>query len=163
MLELNKVMFVGRLTRDPEVRFLQSGSSVASFTIAVGRRYKNSKTNEMVEETAFIPVKAWNKQAEFVEQYFKKGQAIYVEGRMQQENWEKEGQKQSRLVVNADRISFAESRAEAESRRAGGSDRAAQPTGREPRPPMADEAGDPGPAPSDDEGGQAGVNDDLPF
>ncbi|MCX7047073.1 MAG: single-stranded DNA-binding protein [Candidatus Sumerlaeota bacterium] len=119
MLELNKVMLVGNLTRDPEVRVLAGGSSVASFGVAIGRRRRDSRTNEYVTETAFITVKAWNKQAEFMQQFFTKGKGIYVEGRLQQENWEKDGQKLSRLVVVAERLAFAETRAEEEARRGG--------------------------------------------
>ena len=119
MLELNKVMFVGYLTRDPEVRFLPGGSSVASFSVAVSRRRRDSKTNEYTSETAFILVKAWNKQAEFIQQFFAKGKGIFVEGRLTQENWEKEGQKLSRLLVVAERLAFAESRAEEEVRKGG--------------------------------------------
>ena len=164
MLELNKAMLVGRLTRDPEIRYLQTGSSVANFTVAVGRRYRDSKTNEYVEETAFVPVATWNKQAEFVEQFFKKGMAIYVEGRIQQDNWEMEGQKFSRLVLNAERVKFAETRAESEARRA---------SAEAPMPgPAPAERGQPaqGPAPSSlppmpgaGEAEPAVTDDDLPF
>ena len=165
MLELNKVMVVGRLTRDPEVRFLPTGSSVASFDVAVDRRWRDAKTNEYVKETAFISCKAWNKQAEFVDQYFKKGAGIYVEGRIQQENWEKDGQKRSKLVINVDRVKFAETKAEADARRtsgeAGGSPVTA-PLG-EPESPNPAAPSSMPPMPGAEEEPAGATSDDLPF
>lgn len=121
MLELNKVMLVGRLTRDPERRMFGDGNGVTNFSLAVGRRYRN-RTGEYVEETAFIDMKAFGRSGEFAEQYLRRGTGVYVEGRMVQENWEKDGQKRSKLLVHVDRIQFAESRVEQEARmsRSGG-------------------------------------------
>lgn len=116
MLELNKVMVVGRLTRDPEMKMFPSGGSVAHFAVAVSRSRRDPKTSEYVEETTFVDVKAWNRQAEFVEQYFTKGKGIYVEGRLVQENWETDGQKRSKLLIVADQVKFAESKAEEDAR-----------------------------------------------
>ncbi len=178
MLELNKVMLVGRLTRDPEVRMFQSGSGVAQFALAVSRRRRDNQTGEYVEDTAFVDIKGFNRMQEFAEQYLRRGTGVYVEGRLVQERWEKEGQKFSKLVVYADQIRFAETRAEAEARMGrsdsygadggyGGGESAAPSYGggapQAPRetpssmPPM------PGGAAEYGEGGDGGTNDDLPF
>ncbi|MFH0792843.1 MAG: single-stranded DNA-binding protein [bacterium] len=109
MLELNKVFLIGNLTRDPEIRYLPSGMAVSKFDIAVNRRFKD-KTGESREETMFIRVESWGKQAEFVNEYLKKGRRVFVEGRLKQETWEaKDGSgKRSAILVSAERIQFAD-------------------------------------------------------
>lgn len=118
MLELNKVLVVGRLTRDPETRQLASGGVVANSSIAVNRRRKDpSNPAEYIDETSFIDVTAWDKQAEFIQRFFAKGKAIFVEGRLEQQRWQQDdGQKRSKLIIVAERVSFAESRAEEQGR-----------------------------------------------
>lgn len=108
MLELNKVLLIGNLTQDPEVRSLASGTPVADFNLAVNRRYKD-KNGERREETLFIQVESWGRQAEFVQEWLKKGRRIFVEGRLKFDSWEgRDGNKRSRIKVTAERIQFAD-------------------------------------------------------
>jgi single-strand DNA-binding protein len=103
---LNKVMLMGRLTRDPEVRVIPSGVSVANLGLAINRRYKD-KTGEWKDDTCFVTVVLWSKQAEVAQRYLRKGSAIYVEGRLESRSWEgKDGEKRSTLEVRADRFEF---------------------------------------------------------
>ena len=161
MLDLNKVMVVGRLKRDPVVRHIQTGSAVAKFDIAVNRRYRDPKTGENKEEVCYLTVEAWERQAEFVEQYFTKGKAIYVEGRLRQDNWEKDGQKFSKLLIRADRVQFVESRAEEEARVSARQGYPAPAGSSAPSDPVPS---DMPPMPGPDAGGDSGsTDDDLPF
>ncbi len=107
MVSENKVLIIGNLTRDPELRYTPNGQAVAGFTVAVNRRYKNNMTGETVEKTDFIPVEVWRKQAESCKQYLAKGSSVYVEGRLQTDSWETEdGSKRSKLKVVAQRVQF---------------------------------------------------------
>ncbi len=106
-MELNKVMLVGNLTRDPEIKTLPSGDPVADVDIAVNRTY-NNRQGEKQRETTFVRVTVFGRQAEFCRNYLQKGKAIYVEGRLRFQSWETpEGQKRSKLDVTAERIQFA--------------------------------------------------------
>lgn len=108
MLELNKVFLIGNLTRDPEVRYLPSGSAVAEFDIGVNRRFKN-REGELKEETLFIRIQSYGRTAEFCGEYLKKGRRICVEGRLRSDSWEaKDGTRRTRIGVVADRIQFAD-------------------------------------------------------
>lgn len=107
MLELNKVLLIGNLTRDPEVRYLPSGTAVAEFDIGVNRRYKN-REGELQKETLFIRISAFGPTAEFCGEYLKKGGRVFVEGRLRSDSWEaKDGTKRTRIGVVAFRIQFA--------------------------------------------------------
>lgn len=105
MLELNKVLLVGRLTRDPETCSIPSGASVTKFSLAVNRRRGRGQDDEV----AFIDVEAWDKTADFIQQWFAKGKPIYIEGRLRMDRWQDRdsGQQRSRLLVVADRVQFA--------------------------------------------------------
>jgi single-strand DNA-binding protein len=118
MLELNKVLLVGRLTADPELRYTQTGTAVASLRVAADHRIDKDR-----KETLFIGATAWGKLAEFTNEYFRKGSAIMIEGRLRLETWEDRngGGKRERIVIVAERIQFAETKKEAEAR--GGSSR----------------------------------------
>ena len=106
MASENKVLLIGNLTRDPELRYIPNGQAVAGFTVAVNRRYKNL-AGETVEKTDFIPIEVWRKQAESCKQYLNKGSSVYVEGRLQSSSWETEdGLKRSKLIVVAQRDQF---------------------------------------------------------
>lgn len=108
MIELNKVLLTGRLTRDPELKYLPSGTAVCDLRIASGRNYFDKNAGERKEETLFITVTAWGKSAEFCNQYFTKGKGIFIEGRLKLDQWERDGQKHERISVVADRVQFAE-------------------------------------------------------
>ena len=106
---LNKIMLMGRLTRDPELRHTQSGVAVASFTLAVDRDFKDRSTGE--KSTDFIDVVALNATADFVNKYFRKGQMMLVTGRLQTRKWEgRDGDKHTAYEVVADRVYFGEAK-----------------------------------------------------
>ena len=105
MASLNKVMLIGNLTRDPEKRFTPSGMAVSDVNLAMNRRYKASN-GEWKEEACFVTVELWGKTAENVVEYKRKGDPLFVEGRLKLDQWEKDGQKHSRLKVVADNIQF---------------------------------------------------------
>ena len=105
---LNRIIIMGRLTRDPELRHTQSGTAVASFSLAVDRDFKNQNGEK---ETDFIDVVAWRTSAEFVSRYFTKGRMAVVEGRLQMRDWtDKEGNKRRSAEVVADNVYFGESK-----------------------------------------------------
>ena len=107
---LNKIFLMGRLTRDPELRRTQTGTPVASFSLAVDRDFKDKATGE--RSTDFIDVVAWRQTAEFVSRYFTKGRMAVVEGRLQIRDWtDKEGGKRRSAEVIADGIYFAGAKA----------------------------------------------------
>jgi len=106
MANLNKVLLIGRLTRDPEMRNLPSGTAVVSFGLAVNRSYTNKNTNERVEETCFVDVDAWGKTGEVIARFMKKGRQIFIEGRLKLDTWEREGQKHSKLKIVAEGFQF---------------------------------------------------------
>jgi len=105
MASLNKVLLIGNLTRDPEVRYTPKGTAVADLGLAVSRSYK-TESGEIKEEVCFLTVVAWGRQAETAGEYLKKGSPIFVEGRLQYETWEKNGEKRNTIKVNAERIQF---------------------------------------------------------
>ena len=99
MPSFNKVILVGHLTRDPEVRYLQNGTAVAELGLAVNDRRKD-KNGEWVEETTFVDVTLWARQAEVAGEYLTKGAPVLIEGRLKLDTWEsKEGDKRSKLKV----------------------------------------------------------------
>lgn len=106
MASLNKVLLIGNLTKDPELRYTPNGTAVANLRIAVNRKFKD-RTGELKEDTCFVTITAWDKQAEICNQYLQKGRAIFVEGILQSRSWETpEGQKRSTIDVRAERIQF---------------------------------------------------------
>jgi len=105
MPDLNKVFLAGRLAADPELRYLPSGAPVCRLRLAVTRYYR-TKEGDRGEESFFINVDAWNKQAEFCGENLRKGRPIVVEGRLRSNDWEDKntGQKRSSIEVRADRV-----------------------------------------------------------
>ncbi len=104
---LNSVYLIGRLVADPELRYTQKGAPVCSFRIATTRRFKNRESGETQEETLFVTVVAWRRQAELVNEFLKKGSAILIEGRLRSRQWETENkEKRSMIEVVAHRIQF---------------------------------------------------------
>ena len=113
-MNLNKAMLIGRLTRDPEMRYTQSGTAMTRFGIATNR-YGTGPDGERKEFTDFHNVVAWNQGkrnlAEICAQYLKKGSMVYVEGRLQTRSWEgQDGQKRTTTEINAQDVQFLESR-----------------------------------------------------
>ncbi len=111
MPNVNKVILIGNLTAEPEFRQLPSGDSVASFTLAMNRRYTNAR-GEQVEETTFVDIDIFRRSAEIVHQYVHKGDPIYVEGYLRQDRWvdKQTNQQRSRLKVVADNIQLLSAR-----------------------------------------------------
>jgi single-strand DNA-binding protein len=106
MASLNRVILIGNLTRDPELRFTPGGSAVAGFGLAVNRTYTN-KQGEKVENVDFFNIVVWAKLAELCSQYLKKGSPAAIEGRLQSRSWETEqGQKRSTVEVVAENVQF---------------------------------------------------------
>jgi single-strand DNA-binding protein len=106
---LNRIIIMGRLTRDPELRHTQTGTAVASFTLAVDRDFKDKQSGE--RSTDFIDVVAWRQTGEFVSRYFTKGRMAVVEGRLQIRDWtDKEGGKRRSAEVIADNVYFGDSK-----------------------------------------------------
>ena len=106
MASLNKVLLIGNLTKDPELRYTPNGTAVTNLRVAVNRKFKD-RTGELKEDTCFITVTAWDKQAEICNQYLQKGRAVFVEGILQSRSWETgDGQKRSTIDVRAERIQF---------------------------------------------------------
>lgn len=105
---MNKVFLMGRLTRDPELRTTSNNVQVATFTIAVDRRFKDSSGQKVAD---FFPVVAWRQQAEFCAKYFRKGSKMIVIGEIQTRSWDdQDGKKHSVTEVIADEVEFAESK-----------------------------------------------------
>ncbi len=103
---LNKVLLIGNLTRDPELRYVPSGTAVATFTVAVNRVY-TSQAGEKKEEVSFIKIVVWGRRAEVCGEYLSKGSPVFIEGRLQSRSWEgQDGQKRSTTEVIADNVQF---------------------------------------------------------
>lgn len=151
MASYNRVILMGNLTRDPEVKFLPSGTSVANFGLAMNERYTDRETGEQKENPCFVDVEAWGRQAEVIGEHFTKGRPILVEGSLKYDSWEAEdGTKRNRLKVRLQRFQFVGSRRD-EDEAGGGYAQAAPaaaPTAQAPAPPQ---------------GAPSATEDDIPF
>ncbi|MGD9874938.1 MAG: single-stranded DNA-binding protein [Kiritimatiellia bacterium] len=137
MASFNKVILVGNLTKDPEVRYTSSGTTVGNMRLAVTEHYKK-QTGEMQETTCFVDVEVWGRQAETCSEYLKKGSSLLLEGKLKLDEWETpEGEKRSKLRVRADRVQFLGSPRGGE-RSSGG----AKSSGSSDEPAMPSDAGD---------------------
>lgn len=106
MANFNKVLLIGNLTKDPELRYTPQGTAVVNLRMAVNRKFRD-RNQEMKDEVCFISVVAWDKQAETCNQYLHKGSQIFVEGRLQSRSWEDNaGNKRSVVEVRAERVQF---------------------------------------------------------
>ncbi len=124
MPNYNKVILMGNLTRDPELRYTPSGQAVTDISLAINRRTKTPE-GERKDSVTYVEVTAWGKQAELINEYFSKGQPIFVEGRLSLDQWtSQDGQRRSKLRVVMERMEFL-------GQRAGGS------RGPAPQPPEA--------------------------
>lgn len=115
MAYLNKVFLIGNLTRDPELRVTPKGTSIASFGIAINRQTKDDAGNTR-DETTFVDVEAWGKQAELVAKYLAKGAPAMIEGRLKLDEWQDKtsGQKRSKLKVVLENVQFLGSKRDGE-------------------------------------------------
>jgi single-strand DNA-binding protein len=118
MANLNKVMLIGRLTRDPEVRTFSNGGKVANFGFAVNNRRKNQSSGQWEDEPVFIDVAVFNRgetgrQADLAEQSLRKGHQVFLEGHLKLDQWQaQDGQKRSKLTIVVDNFQFLEPRSE---------------------------------------------------
>lgn len=147
MASFNRVVLVGNLTRDPELRYLPSGMAVSDIGLAVNDRFK--RNDQWVEEPVFIDVTLWGRTAEVANEYLSKGSSVLIEGRLKLDRWEKDGQKHSKLKVTGEKMQMLGAREGAR-----GGRRGADMSGDQPQYEEADQympAGAPPP------------NDDIPF
>jgi single-strand DNA-binding protein len=107
MANFNKVLLMGNLTRDPEVRYTPKGTAIANIGLAVNRAWTN-ENGEKKEEVTFVDVEVWGRQAETAGQYLSKGRPVFIEGRLRLDSWEdkESGQKRNKLKVVAERVQF---------------------------------------------------------
>ncbi|OGX16314.1 MAG: single-stranded DNA-binding protein [Omnitrophica WOR_2 bacterium RBG_13_41_10] len=106
MANFNKVLLMGNLTKDPELRYTPSGTAVVNLRLAVNSKFRD-RNQEMKEETCFVTVVVWDKQAESCNQYLHKGSPVFIEGKLQSRSWEDNtGQKRNVIEVRADRVQF---------------------------------------------------------
>lgn len=146
MASYNRVILMGNLTRDPEVRFVPSGRAVADLGLAVNEKYKNSE-GDFVERTDFFDITVWGPQGENCGKYLEKGRPVLVEGRLRLDTWENDqGEKRSKVKVIADRVQFLGSGraaegggSEGEDARSGGSESSESPA---PQPPASEDPED---------------------
>jgi single-strand DNA-binding protein len=143
MANLNRVLLIGNLTRDPELRYTPKGTAVTDFGLAVSRIY-SGEDGEKKEETTFVDVTLWARLAEIAGQYLKKGRPVFIEGRLQLDTWDDKqtGQKRSRLRVVGENLQLLGSRPEGEASSSVPAPRrpsaAAPPSRPEPRDPDLD-------------------------
>jgi single-strand DNA-binding protein len=152
MASYNKVLLIGNLTRDPELKYTPKGTAVARLGLAVNRRWR-SESGEEKEETTFVDIDAFGRQAEVLAQYLKKGRPLFVEGRLRLDTWEDKNtrQKRSQLRVVLEGFSFLDSGNRADAPANGNASRpSAAPAAVPPAPPPPEDA-----PPLDD--------DDVPF
>lgn len=109
MASFNRVILLGNLTKDPEVRYTPSGLAVGDLRLAVSRKFKTAE-GENRDETCFVGVTVWGRQAETCTEYLSKGSPVLIEGRLKYDEWEKDGQKHNRITVVAERVQFLGSR-----------------------------------------------------
>src|SRR5277367_4642865 len=102
---LNKVLLMGNLTRDPEVKYTPKGTAVCDLGIAVNDSYK-AQDGTIKETVTFVDVEVWGRTAENCKQYLSKGRPVFVEGQLRLDQWEQDGQKRSKMKVRADRVQF---------------------------------------------------------
>ena len=156
---VNKVILIGNLGKDPEVRYTQGGQAVANLRIATSRSWTDKQSGQRKEETEWHDVEVWGKQAEQCGEYLAKGRQVYVEGRLKTDKWQDKqtGQERSRVKVVADSVRFLGGRGQG----AG----PGRPHGPEEGPPGGFEEPDAGPGPASGGGGGGGGGgpDDIPF
>jgi single-strand DNA-binding protein len=155
MANVNKVILIGNVTRDPEVKFTSKGSAVTDIGLAINRNY-TLDNGEKREETTFVDVELWGRLAEIAGEYAKKGRSIYIEGRLRMDTWEDKssGQKRSRMKVVGENIQLLGNRSEGGSPRqsSGGADQEGHDAPRRSAPPQRSH----NPAPTE-------ADDDIPF
>lgn len=160
MANLNKVMLIGRLTRDPEVRAFANGGKVAHFGFAVNNRRKNQQSGQWEDEPVYLDVEAFNrgdygKTADLVEQYLRKGTQVFIEGHLKLDQWTStDGQKRQKIKIVLDNMQFLEGRGEG----GAGGGRSAAPRRESTPAPAYDDGPEPEPALS-----EPARDEEIPF
>lgn len=144
MASFNRVVLIGNLTRDPELRHISSGTAVSDIGLAINDRVKRNE--QWIEETTFVDITLWGRTAEVANQYLSKGSPVLIEGRLKLEQWEKDGQKRSKLKVIGERMQML-----------GGRDGGSRGGGRSQAAPQSESYDDFQPTPA------APPQDDIPF
>jgi single-strand DNA-binding protein len=166
MPSFNRVILMGNLTRDVELRYIQSGTAVADIGLAISEKRKNASSGEWIEEVVFVDVTAWGRTAEVMSEYLSKGSPVFIEGRLKYDTWEgQDGQKRSKLKVTCDRMQLIGARGQG-----GPEGGAPRPAGRPAPPvPQRNQGSQYNQAPPPDEvydagpGEPSGGGDDIPF
>jgi single-strand DNA-binding protein len=154
MASYNKVILMGNLTRDPELKYLPSGTAIASFGLAVNRVYNDRQSGERKEDVCFVDITAWARQAEVCNEYLRKGSPVFLEGRLNFNSWETDdGQRRSKLDVVADRVQLVGGRQDGDG--GGAYDQAAPASASASAPSSPEFSGERGPP--------ATTDDDIPF
>ena len=170
MASFNRVILLGNVTRDPELRYISTGSAVTEIGLAVNDRRKTA-SGEWVEETTFVDVTLWGRTAEVAGEYVTKGAPLLIEGRLKLDTWEKDGKKNSKLRVVCDRMQLLGSKSDgskSDGPRSGGAARPRPAAGR-PAPDGGDfEQSEPDydgsqESPQGHSGSSVGADDDIPF
>jgi single-strand DNA-binding protein len=148
---LNRVLLMGNLTRDPEVKYTPKGNAVGDLAIAINDSYK-AQDGTIKETVTYVDIEVWGRQAETCKQYLTKGRAVFIEGQLRLDQWESpQGEKKSRMKVRADRVQFLGGGPGGGRGGSGGERPSSAPESPRPAKPVAEE----GPPPPDD--------DDIPF
>lgn len=161
MANLNKVMLIGNLTRDPELRYTPKGTAVAAFGLAVNRVWNNDQGQQQ-EEVTFLDIEAWGRTAETAGKYLTKGRPVFIEGRLKLDSWEDKEtkQKRSRLKIVAEVIQFLSAPRGAEFR---GGEEGQGGEGPAPRRSSPRPSGPPASESSGGSGDEPPPKDDIPF
>jgi single-strand DNA-binding protein len=164
MANLNKVMLIGNLTRDPEIKYTPKGTAVAQLGLAVNRVWSND-AGEKQEETTFVDVELWGRQAEVAGEYLRKGKPVFIEGRLKLDSWDdkQSGQKRSKMKVVGEQIQLLGSRdgGGGEGQRSGGGGGGGEYSESRPSRPPSKPAAPPKRPPADPDLDAA--DDDIPF
>ena len=159
MPNLNKVMLMGNLTRDPELRYTPNNTAVTKIGLAVNRRWRNQQTGEQQEETTFVDCTAFGRQAELLNQYMKKGRPLFIEGRLSFRQWQaQDGTNRSKLEVVIEQFQFIDSGGASAGGGGGGGEAATGASGYQQGGAAAA-----GPASSNSPGHEPIPEDDIPF
>lgn len=168
MASFNKVILVGNLTRDPEVKYTSGGTAVAEIGLAVNRTWFDQKANERRDETTFVDVTLWGRQAEIAGEYLAKGRSVLIEGRLQLDSWDDKetGKKRSKLRVVGEQMTMLGSRGDGggdggSASRGGG--RATGGRSNAPSQSSADSYYDSEPSGGTSSGGSGFSDEDVPF
>ena len=158
MASYNRVILLGNLTRDPEMKYLPSGTAVTNFGLAMSDKYTDRQSGEQRENVCFVDVEAWDRQAEIVNEYLSKGSPVFIEGALKFDSWETpEGEKRSRLRVRAFRIQLIGGRRDGDEMGDGYTQ--ATPSDATPMQGQPEQSS----APSGGESDASSTEDDIPF